>query len=112
MCELEEAVSAYWDCAYQEGHLRRSDGTKAQEILSNIRATVRSLIAAEREACARVCDTDADKMELEAQRAIENGEHDEVSAIRSTAWKLRVAASRIRARSNDQHNRPASAGPG
>ena len=54
----------------------------------------------EREACARVCESEADKMEDGAQRAIENGEHDEVSAIRSTAWKLSVAANRIRARSN------------
>jgi hypothetical protein len=54
----------------------------------------------EREACAKVCDDDANKMETEAQNAIENGEHDEVSAIRSTAWKLSVAANRIRARSN------------
>ena len=47
-----------------------------------------------------VCLSEADKMEDGAQRAIENGEHYEVSAIRSTAWKLIVAANRIRARSN------------
>lgn len=29
----------------------------------------------EREACAKVCDDEADKMENGAQRAIENGEH-------------------------------------
>lgn len=60
-----------------------------------------SIPAEEREECAKVCDTDANRMESEAQHAIENGEHDEVSAIRSTAWKLSVAASRIRARAND-----------
>lgn len=54
--------------------------------------------AAEREACAKVCDEEADRMESEAQRAIENGENDEVSSIRSSAWKLSVAANRIRAR--------------
>ena len=59
--------------------------------------------AAEREACAAICDEDANRMEEAAQRAIENGEHDEVSAIRSTAWKLCVAANRIRARGkNDE----------
>lgn len=56
--------------------------------------------AGEREACAKVCDAEADRMEQGAQEAIENGEHDEVSAIRSTAWRLSVAANRIRARSN------------
>lgn len=55
-------------------------------------------VKAEREACAKVCDSEADNMERGAQHAIENGEHDEVSAIRSTAWKLSVAANRIRAR--------------
>lgn len=64
------------------------------------RDCIATAVAAEREACARVCDAEADSMEQGAQRAIENGEHDEVSAIRSTAWKLSVAANRIRARSN------------
>lgn len=59
----------------------------------------RAHIAAWRDACASICDEMADGMEREAQRAIENGEHDEVSAIRSTAWKLSVAANRIRCRS-------------
>lgn len=62
----------------------------------------------EREACAKVCDADAEKLEQEAQRAIESGEHDEVSAIRSAAWKLSVAASRIRARSNVELTGPRS----
>ena len=53
---------------------------------------------AEREACAAICDNEANRMEESAQRATENGEHDEVSAIRSTAWKLSVAAARIRKR--------------
>lgn len=58
------------------------------------------VVTQEREACAKVCEAEADSMEQGAQRAIENGEHDEVSAIRSTAWKLSVAANKIRARSN------------
>ena len=70
---------------------------------------VQSEILAEREACARVCDAEADSMEQAAQRAIENGEHDEVSAIRSTAWKLSVAANRIMARSNAELTGRASA---
>lgn len=52
----------------------------------------------EREACAKVCDAQANHCEEAAQNAIEDGEHDEVSAIRSTAWKLSVCASKIRAR--------------
>jgi len=52
----------------------------------------------EREACAKVCSDRAMHCELEAQRAIENGEHDEVSAIRSTAWQISVCAADIRAR--------------
>lgn len=60
----------------------------------------RKLAMTERESCAKVCDAEAVKMEEGARRAIESGEHDEVSAIRSTAWKLSVAAATIRARSN------------
>lgn len=56
--------------------------------------------AAEREACAKVCSDRAMRCESEAQRAIENGEHDEVSAIRSTAWQISVCAAAIRARSS------------
>ncbi len=54
--------------------------------------------AAEREACAKVCDDQANRCEKAAQSAIEDGEHDEVSAIRSTAWKISVCADAIRAR--------------
>lgn len=55
--------------------------------------------AAEREACAKVCSDRAMHCESEAQRAISNGEHDEVSAIRSTAWQISVCAADIRSRS-------------
>ena len=54
---------------------------------------------AERAACAKVCDDRAMRCESEAQRAIEDGEHDEVSAIRSTAWQISICAAEIRARS-------------
>lgn len=58
-----------------------------------------ALVAAkEREACAQVCSGRAMYCEAEAQRAIENGEHDVVSAIRSTAWQISVCAAAIRAR--------------
>lgn len=46
---LEEAVGSYWDCAYQEGHLNRPDGDKANAILHEIRCAVQALVAAERE---------------------------------------------------------------
>ena len=54
----------------------------------------------EREACAKVCDAKAMHCETKAQEAIKNGEHDEVSAIRSTAWQISVCAADIRARGN------------
>ena len=54
---FEEAVGSYWDCAYQEGHLNRPDGDKANAILHEIRCAVAALVAAEREACAKVCET-------------------------------------------------------
>ena len=53
---FEEAVGSYWDCAYQEGHLNRPDGDKANEILHEIRCAVAALVAAEREACAAECE--------------------------------------------------------
>ena len=34
---FEAALDAYWDCAYQEGHLGRSDGDKSAAILREIR---------------------------------------------------------------------------
>ena len=55
-------------------------------------------VIAEREACAKVCDDKAMHCEAKAQEAIEAGEHDEVSAIRSTAWQISVCAAAIRAR--------------
>lgn len=55
-------------------------------------------VAVEREACAKVCEEEAMRCEKAAQRAVEDGEHDEVSAIRSTAWKISVCAAAIRAR--------------
>jgi len=54
--------------------------------------------AAEREACAKVCSDKALRCEAEAQRAIDNGEHDEVSAIRSAAWQISTCAADIRQR--------------
>lgn len=53
---LEEAIGAYWDCAYQEGHTGRPDGNKANAILHEIRESVSDLIEQEREACAVVAE--------------------------------------------------------
>ena len=58
-----------------------------------------ALVAAkEREACAQVCSDKALRCEAEAQRAIDNGEHDEVSAIRSAARQISTCAAAIRKR--------------
>lgn len=59
---------------------------------------VQRAVIAEREACAKVCDDKAMLCEAKAQEAIEAGERDEVSAIRSTAWQISVCAAAIRAR--------------
>lgn len=56
--------------------------------------------AAERDACAKVCSDRAMRCELEANQAMENGERDESSALRSTAWQISVCADAIRARGN------------
>lgn len=72
--------------------------TTSMLIFANVIADIAA--AEEREACAKVCEAEAESMEKGAQDAIENGEHDEVSSCRSTAWKLSVAANRIRKRSN------------
>lgn len=81
-------------------HLIDRHADNWNEVGELMNAWLRANVLAEREACAKVCEAEADSMEQGAQRAIENGEHDEVSAIRSTAWKLSVAANKIRARSN------------
>lgn len=64
--------------------------------------TTSSAVAAFRKKAAEVCKIAALKMEHEAQRAIEDGERDEVSSIRSTAWKLEVAAHEIAALPADE----------
>lgn len=55
------------------------------------------VVAEERNRAINICRDRAAKIESEAQRAIDNGEHDEVSALRSTAWQLTVAANEIKA---------------
>ena len=51
-------------------------------------------VLAEREACAKVCESEA----MRCEAAVERAEPDEVAAIRSTAWKISVCAAAIRAR--------------
>ena len=63
-------------------------------------AMVRDFIVAEREACAKLCQDKAMRLETKAQEAIEAGEHGEVNAIRSTAFQFSVCAAAIRARAN------------
>lgn len=69
---LEEAVSAYWDCAYEEGRLRRPDGNKANAILAEIRAAAKALLGAEREACHTACRELAKRMKTPAERDAAN----------------------------------------
>ena len=61
--------------------------------------SVARLIAAVRaetlDEAARVCRDKAMRCEAAAQQAIEHGEHDEVSAIRSTAWQINVCEHEI-----------------
>jgi hypothetical protein len=57
-------------------------------------ALMKMVAAAEREACAEVCDDEA----LRCEAAVQRAEPDEVSAIRSTAWKISVCAAAIRKR--------------
>jgi hypothetical protein len=52
--------------------------------------------AAEREACAQVCDEKASKMEQEAQAA--EADKEDATSLRSSAWLISVCASRVRAR--------------
>lgn len=54
--------------------------------------------AAEREACAQVCQERAEKCEREAQIAGAAHEHDEAVSLRATAWQITVCAKRILAR--------------
>ena len=49
----------------------------------------------ERERCAKVNRDRAMKIEADAQRASDAGDHDEVSALRATAWQLIVAEREI-----------------
>ena len=51
--------------------------------------------AAEREACARVCDAKA----LKNEQACDGADADETISLRSAAWQISVCAAAIRARS-------------
>lgn len=56
MDELETLLDIYWNAAYAEGKEGRTTDTPdglAQRALTDIRAHVASLVAAERAACAR-----------------------------------------------------------
>ena len=82
----------------EDGSVVRDDGkitvlyvAKTRRFFERFAALV---AAAEREACARVCDDEA----LRCEAAVQRAEPDEVSAIRSTAWKISVCAAAIRAR--------------
>ena len=56
--------------------------------------------AAERKACAKVCDERAMRCEYEAQHELDfGGTEADVAGLRSTAWLLHVSAAEIRARS-------------
>lgn len=48
-----------------------------------------------RESCAKVCRDRAMKMEAEAQRATDAGEHAAVESLHATAWQLAVAEREI-----------------
>ncbi|WP_157497447.1 hypothetical protein [Diaphorobacter sp. J5-51] len=84
---------AWWN---QHGQFCRAGGGDYEKTFA-FRAW-EAAVNMERKACAEICRSDALKMEQEALQAIENGEHDEVSSLRSTAWRLTVAANAIGAR--------------
>lgn len=56
---LEVALGAYWDAAYAEGRDGRTHDTEAssaQTALLQVRSAVATLVAAERERCAKLCE--------------------------------------------------------
>ncbi len=81
-------------CVFSEG----CHGVARDEFQRFARACYEAGRTAERADCAKVCDERAAHCERKAQEAIESGEHDEVSAIRSTAWQISVLAADFRAR--------------
>ena len=88
--EREKVAAWMIQRSYATGH-----GDTTEDLLVELEWQVRE---SEREACAKVCDDKAMYCEEKAQEAIEAGEHDEVNAIRSTAWQISVCAAAIRAR--------------
>jgi hypothetical protein len=86
--ELADSVGAVYPVLFMGRH----DGVLFTE--TELETFVALVAAAEREACAKVCDDEASRCEAAAERA----EADEVAAIRSMAWKISVCAAGIRAR--------------
>ena len=89
-----EPTEEMWEAA----HARVNKNTVTIDGIARADVELQRAVTAEREACAKVCDDKAMHCETKAQEAIEAGEYDEVSAIRSTAWQLSVCAAAIRAR--------------
>lgn len=58
---FDEAIGSYWDCAYQEGHLNRPDGDKANAILYEIHCAVAAFQRNERELCKQAIRDTRDK---------------------------------------------------
>lgn len=80
----EKAQQHQPNCIFHTHHM-------VDELLERFAALV---AAAEREACAKVCEDES----MRCESAVERAEPDEVSAIRSTAWKISICAAAIRAR--------------
>lgn len=77
-----------------------SDDPHVAQMVDFLERFAALVAAAERDACTNICSARAMRCELEANQAMENGDRDESSALRSTAWQISVCTEAIRARGN------------
>ena len=87
--ELAEqaGIDEWWD-----------SGNECREVLQEYLEKLAEVIAAEeREACAKMCQDIAMKLD----KACDGADKDEITSLQSTAWQIRVCAAAIRARGNE-----------
>ena len=73
----------------------RGPGAYTAAAERRVRRLIAEAVKRERAACAKVCKDHALRYGEAAEQAIKDGEHDDVSSIRATAWQLTVASSDI-----------------
>ena len=91
---LDEALDMYWSAAYAEGQRGDTHDTEeglAQTALNAVNSCVALLMAAERERCAKMCESYADSLEklLDAGGGLD-GDENAIGCARALGGRIRA----------------------